>query len=140
LERLFAGLREELATCQKFATVARTYATARLETDIGLWVNEARMLDLDDVRWDLGRSGKPNVRYGKGARRKGPEPRLVSLPGKRRTLPVTASAIRKSAFPRPTAHAPGTPPNQEKRGGQGYSPQRARLRHRSRSRTEGLAN
>ena len=25
---------------------------------VGLRVNEARMLDLDDVRWDLGRFGK----------------------------------------------------------------------------------
>jgi hypothetical protein len=27
----------------------------RLEADIGLRVNEVRMLDLDDVRWELGR-------------------------------------------------------------------------------------
>ena len=31
--------------------------------------NEIRMLDLDDVRWELGRFGKLNVRYGMGARR-----------------------------------------------------------------------
>jgi hypothetical protein len=37
------------------------------------------MLDLDDVRWDLGRFGKLNVRHGKGSRRKGPKPRLVPL-------------------------------------------------------------
>jgi integrase len=37
------------------------------------------MLDLDDVRWELGRFGKLNVRHGKGARRKGPKPRLVPL-------------------------------------------------------------
>jgi len=30
------------------------------------------MLDLDDVRWELGRFGKLNVRHGKGARRTGP--------------------------------------------------------------------
>src|ERR1035441_6673062 len=39
----------------------------------------ARMLDLDDVRWELGRFGKLNVRHGKGSRRKGPKPRLVPL-------------------------------------------------------------
>ena len=39
--------------------------------DVGLRINEARMLDLDDVRWELGRFGKLNVRYGKGARRQG---------------------------------------------------------------------
>ena len=37
------------------------------------------MLDLDDVRWELGRFGKLNVRHGKGARRRGPKPRLVPL-------------------------------------------------------------
>lgn len=37
------------------------------------------MLDLDDVRWELGRFGKLNVPHGKGSRRKGPKPRLVPL-------------------------------------------------------------
>ena len=46
---------------------------------MGLRINEARMLDLDDVRWELGRFGKLNVRHGKGSRRKGPKPRLVPL-------------------------------------------------------------
>jgi hypothetical protein len=46
---------------------------------VGLRINEARMLDLDDVRWELGRFGKLNVRPGKGSRRKGPKPRLVAL-------------------------------------------------------------
>ncbi len=79
VDRLFAGWREELATCRKFAPPARNYAAARLQADVGLRVNEVRMLDLDDVRWDLGRFGKLNVRHGKGARRKGPKPRLVPL-------------------------------------------------------------
>ena len=79
VEQLFAGWREELATCRKFAPAARNYAAARLEADVGLRVNEVRMLDLDDVRWELGRFGKLNVRHGKGSRRKGPKPRLVPL-------------------------------------------------------------
>ncbi len=79
IERLFAGWREELATCRKFAPAARNYAAARLEADVGLRVNEARMLDLDDVRWELGRFGKLNVRHGKGSRRRGPKPWLVPL-------------------------------------------------------------
>ena len=79
IERLFAGWREELATGRKFVPAARNYAAARLEADVGLRVNEIRMLDLDDVRWELGRFGKLNVRYGKGARRRGPKPRLVPL-------------------------------------------------------------
>ena len=71
--------REELVACRKFAPAARNYAVARLAADVGLRINEARMLDLDDVRWELGRFGKLNVRHGKGARRKGPKPRLVPL-------------------------------------------------------------
>jgi integrase/recombinase XerD len=71
VEQLFAGWREELATCRKFAPAARNYAAARLEADVGVRVNEVRMLDLDDVRWELGRFGKLNVRHGKGSRRKG---------------------------------------------------------------------
>ena len=69
----------ELVTCRKFAPTARNYAVARLIADVGLRINEARMLDLDDVRWELGRFGKLNVRHGKGSRRKGPKPRLVPL-------------------------------------------------------------
>jgi integrase len=79
IERLFAGWREELATRRKFVPAARNSAAARLEADVGLRVNEIRMLDLDDVRWELGRFGKLNVRHGKGARRKGPKLRLVPL-------------------------------------------------------------
>lgn len=79
IEALFAGWREELLTCRKFAPAARNYAVARLATDVGLRINEVRMLDLDDVRWELGRFGKLNVRHGKGSRRKGPKPRLVPL-------------------------------------------------------------
>ena len=79
VEQLFAGWRGELASCRKFAPAARNYAVARLAADVGLRVNEARMLDLDDVRWELGRFGKLNVRHGKGSRRRGPKPRLVPL-------------------------------------------------------------
>ena len=50
IEQLFAGWRGELATCRKFAPAARNYAAARLAADVGLRINEARMLDLDDVR------------------------------------------------------------------------------------------
>src|ERR1700758_2640215 len=76
---LFAGWRAELATCRKFAPAARNYAAARLGADVGLRVNEACLLDLEDVRWELGRFGKLNVRHGKGSRRRGPKPRLVPL-------------------------------------------------------------
>ena len=47
--------------------------------EVGLRVNEARCLDLADVRWDLGRFGKLHVRHGKGARGSGPRERMVPL-------------------------------------------------------------
>ena len=49
--RLFAGWRQELATCRKFAPAARNYAAARLMAEVGLRVNEARCLDLADLKW-----------------------------------------------------------------------------------------
>jgi site-specific recombinase XerD len=76
---LFAGWREELATCRKFAPTARNYAAAKLMSQVGLRINEARWLDLDDVKWDLGRFGKLHVRKGKGARGSGPRERMVPL-------------------------------------------------------------
>ena len=77
--RLFAGWRQELATCRKFAPAARNYAAARLMAEVGLRVNEARCLDLADVKWELGRFGKLHVRHGKGARGSGPRERMVPL-------------------------------------------------------------
>jgi integrase len=68
LDRLLAGWRGELATCRKFGPTARSYAVARLIAEVGLRVNEARSLDLADVKWDLGRFGKLHVRIGKGGR------------------------------------------------------------------------
>jgi hypothetical protein len=65
--------------CRTFAPTARTYADARLAADVGIRVNEMRMVDLDDVCWEQGRFGKLNVRHGKGSRRRGPKPRLVPL-------------------------------------------------------------
>ncbi|GAB3547134.1 hypothetical protein GCM10027444_11020 [Actinopolyspora lacussalsi] len=66
-------------TCRKFAPTARNHAVARLAADVGLRINEARMFDLDDVRRELGRFGKLNVRHGRGARHKGPKARLGPL-------------------------------------------------------------
>jgi len=79
ISRLFVGWRGELATCRKFGPVARNYAAARLMTEVGLRVNEARHLDLADIKWDLGRFGKLHVRHGKGARGSGPRERMVPL-------------------------------------------------------------
>jgi len=76
---LFAGWRGELAGCRKFAPAARNYAAGKLMAEVGLRVNEVCQLDLDDVKWDLGRFGKIHVRMGKGARGSGPRERMVPL-------------------------------------------------------------
>jgi site-specific recombinase XerD len=79
VDKLFAGWREELATCRKFAPTARNFAVARLMAEVGLRVNEARSLDLADIKWQLGRFGKLHIRHGKGARGSGPRERMVPL-------------------------------------------------------------
>jgi site-specific recombinase XerD len=76
---LFTGWAAELATCRKFAPAARNYAAARLMAGVGLRVNEARRLDLSDIKWDLGPFGKLHIRYGKGSRGSGPRERMVPL-------------------------------------------------------------
>lgn len=75
----FAGWREELVSCRKYAASARNYAAARLMADVGLRVNELRGLDFADVKWELGHFGKLHVRRGKGARGSGPRERMVPL-------------------------------------------------------------
>ena len=76
---LFAGWRQELVGCRKFAPSARNYLAAKLMSQVGLRVNEACTLDLADVKWELGRVGKLPVRVGKGARGSGPRERMVPL-------------------------------------------------------------
>jgi integrase/recombinase XerD len=79
IDTLFVGWARELATCRKYAPTARNYAAARLLAEVGLRINEARHLDLADVRWELGAFGKLHVRVGKGARGSGPRERMVPL-------------------------------------------------------------
>jgi site-specific recombinase XerD len=79
VDRLFAGWRADLASCRKFATAARDYAAARLWSMVGLRINESRMIDLHDIKWELGMFGKVHVRHGKGSSGMGPRERLVPL-------------------------------------------------------------
>jgi hypothetical protein len=76
---LFTGSGGELANCRKFAPTARNYTASKLLSQVGLRVSEACGLDLDDIKWDLGRFGKLHVRHGKGARGSGPRERMVPL-------------------------------------------------------------
>lgn len=79
IDVLFAGWREDLQHCRKFAPMARSFAATQLMARIGLRINECRWLDLDDVKWHLGRFGKVHVRRGKGSRGRGPKQRVVPL-------------------------------------------------------------
>ncbi len=81
IEGLFRGWAEQLTTCRKFAPTALNYAAARLMATVGLRINEACLLDLADIKWDLGQLGKIHVRHGKGARGSGPRERMVPLIG-----------------------------------------------------------
>ncbi|MCJ0907206.1 site-specific integrase [Rhodococcus sp. ARC_M6] len=79
VHRLFAGWRQDLVSCRKFAPTARNFAAARLMADVGIRINETRSLDLADIKWDLGHFGKLHVRKGKGSRGSGPRERMVPL-------------------------------------------------------------
>lgn len=79
IEAFFAGWRNELATTRRFATGARNYTVAKLLAAVGLRINEARKLDLDDVHPEFGEFGKLHVRFGKGSNGSGPKVRLVPL-------------------------------------------------------------
>lgn len=79
LNRLFAGWRHDLKTVRKYTVGARNFAGSKLMSQVGLRINELRMLDLDDVKWDLGPFGKLHVRFGKGSRGRGHKPRMVPL-------------------------------------------------------------
>jgi site-specific recombinase XerD len=79
MAEFFSGWAGALASCRKFAPSARNYTAAKLMAEVGLRVNEVRCLDLDDIKWELGRFGKLHVRHGKGARGSGPRERMVPL-------------------------------------------------------------
>jgi site-specific recombinase XerD len=76
---LFTGWGGELATWRKFTRTARNYTAVKLMSQVGLRVSEACGLDLDDIKWHLGRFCKLHVRHGKGARGSGPRERMVPL-------------------------------------------------------------
>jgi site-specific recombinase XerD len=77
VETLFAGWRSSLRDARKYLPAARDYFAASLWRRLGLRINETVMLDVRDWRPDLGEHGKLHVRFGKGARGRGPKARLV---------------------------------------------------------------
>jgi integrase len=79
LAKFFDDWKDYLGTARKYLPAARNYAAARLWAGVGLRIGETVRLDLDDFRWELGPFGKVHVRFGKGARRRGPKQRMVPL-------------------------------------------------------------
>jgi integrase/recombinase XerC len=77
IEAFFTGWRHSIPAARKYLPAARDYFAASLWRRLGLRINETVMLDIRDWRPDLGGFGKLHVRFGKGAKGRGPKPRLV---------------------------------------------------------------
>jgi site-specific recombinase XerD len=77
IDHIFTSWADALVDQRKYLTAARDYMAASLWRRVGLRLNETLMLDLRDWRPDLGEHGKLHVRFGKGARGRGPKTRLV---------------------------------------------------------------
>lgn len=79
LERFWDGLKNEMLNARKFATIARDYMIFRTMEKAGLRSFECIMLDVKDIRFDLGEKGKIHVRYAKGSKGNGYKERLVPM-------------------------------------------------------------
>jgi site-specific recombinase XerD len=79
LDRFWNGMKEQMISARKYATLARDYMVFRLMEKAGLRSFECIMLDVRDLRFDLGEKGKIYVRYGKGSRGTGYKERLVPM-------------------------------------------------------------
>lgn len=77
VEALFLGWRDSLPGARKFLPAARDYLAASLWRRVGLRINETVMLDIRDWHPELGERGKLHIRFGKGARGRGPKTRLA---------------------------------------------------------------
>ena len=81
LDLFFNSLKGKMESNRKYKTVARDYVFFKLLGMTGLRIFELTMINVNDVRFDLGTSGcgKVHVRYGKGSRGTGYKPRWVPL-------------------------------------------------------------
>ncbi|EEL74533.1 site-specific integrase [Bacillus pacificus] len=79
LDMFFNELKSRILTSRKYYTVARDYVFFKTLSLSGLRINELVMLDINDLRFDLGHNGKIHVRYGKGSRGTGHKPRWVPM-------------------------------------------------------------
>lgn len=79
LDRFWEGLRRQISTARKYATVSRDYTLYKILALAGLRVNESVMLDVKDCRFDLGEKGKLHIRFGKGSKGSGAKARWVPM-------------------------------------------------------------
>lgn len=81
IDMLFNSMLEDIKYGRKYNTVARDYVFFKLLGLLGLRINELVMVDINDIRMDLGSTGigKIHIRYGKGSRGSGPKQRWVPL-------------------------------------------------------------
>jgi site-specific recombinase XerD len=79
LDRFWNGLKQQMQDARKYSTIARDYMVFRTMELSGLRGFECSMLDVKDLRFDLGEHGKIDVRYGKGSRGTGYKERLVPM-------------------------------------------------------------
>nr|WP_235616191.1 site-specific integrase [Lysinibacillus parviboronicapiens] len=79
LEQFWDALKQEMLHSRKYAPLARDYVMFRVMELAGLRTNELVMLDVKDIRFDLGEKGKIHVRYGKGSNGMGYKKRWVPM-------------------------------------------------------------
>lgn len=79
LDLFFEGLKSNIMTNRKYYTISRDYVFFKTLFLTGLRLNEMIMLDITDIRFDLGSSGKIHVRFGKGSKGSGNKARWVPM-------------------------------------------------------------
>lgn len=62
IDRLFAGWCDDLHVARKYVPTVRKYTAGRLASLIGPRVSELCLLEVHDIRWDLGTFGKVLLR------------------------------------------------------------------------------
>lgn len=81
LNLFFNGLKKEMVDSRKYKTLARDYVFFKVLGMTGLRIFELTMVDVSDIRFDLGNigHGKLHVRFGKGSRGTGHKQRWIPL-------------------------------------------------------------
>lgn len=79
LDHFFSFLSEYMNRAPHPEIVARDYTIYLSQYRVGMRIDEATMLDLKDIRFDLSDFGKIHIRFGKGTKTSGKRPRWVPM-------------------------------------------------------------